>query len=72
MTAQEYLEAIQRLGLSKEQAAEFMDIAGRTSRNYATTGPPVVVAMLLRVMLAEGLSVDDVNLIMRRSERKRK
>lgn len=66
MTKREYREAIERLGLNQIQAGEFLRVSERTSRNYAAHGAPGVVEMLLRVMLAEHISVEEVNQLMKR------
>jgi hypothetical protein len=66
MTSTGYRKAIAALGLNQRQAGEFLNLTDRTSRSYAAYGPPVVVAMLLLTMIKHGISVDDVNELMKR------
>ena len=63
MTGPEYLKAIAALGLSKAESSVFLDVTDRTARTYATQGPPAVVQKLLRTMLAEHISVAEVNAV---------
>lgn len=60
MTGEQYKKAIERLGLTQEQAGEWLGVTGRTGQNYAAKGPPEAVAMLLRLMLKMGLKPEDV------------
>lgn len=66
MTKEQYRKAIEAIGLNQVHAAEFLDVSDRTSRNYAASGAPDVVAMLLLIMIEYGISVDDVNKLMKR------
>jgi hypothetical protein len=66
MTGKQYRAAIEKLGMNPVQAAEFLQISLRSSRYYAARGAPHVVAMLLRLMLAHGISIHDVGWIMKR------
>jgi len=69
MTSKQYRKAIASLGLNQRQAGEFLGLTDRTSRVYAAKGAPRHVAMVLRIMVAHGLSVHDVNWIMKRGSR---
>lgn len=60
-----YQRALDALGLSFAQAAAFLDLSKRTARDYAVDGPPRPIAILLALMIKQGLSVDDVNQIAR-------
>ena len=62
MSAGEYRTALEGVGLSQRGAARFFGIAERTSRTWALDEAPVhpTVALLLRYMVREGLSADDV------------
>jgi hypothetical protein len=66
MTGEQYQKAIDQIGLTQVGAAAFFGLTSRTLRNYQTTGPPMAIAMLLRVMIAEHISVDEVNQLMKR------
>jgi hypothetical protein len=66
MTGKQYVEALNGVGLNPATAAKFLHKSERSSRYYAALGPPAVVEMLLRVMLAQGLSADDVNQLMKK------
>lgn len=72
MTGGEYLRAITKLGLSKAEAGVFFGKTDRTSRTWATHGPSYRAAMVLRLMQAQGLSVDDVNEIMLSAKRRKR
>lgn len=69
MTKTQYRKAIEALGLNQIQAAHFLGVTERTSRTYAATGAPDVVEIALFVMIHCGLSVDDVNRLMKRKEK---
>lgn len=60
MTGEQYKKAIERLGLTQVEAGKWLGVSGRTGQNYASKGPPEVVAMLLRLMLKQGLMPEDV------------
>lgn len=60
MTSDQYKKALERLGMTQEQAGEWLGVSGRTGQNYAAKGPPQVVAMLLRLMLKLNLQPEDV------------
>lgn len=60
MTGEQYKKAIERLGLTQVEAGKWLGVSGRTGQNYASKGPPEAVAMLLRLMLKQGLMPEDV------------
>ena len=61
MTDQQYRTALQRLGLTQERAANFLDISLRTSHGYANGAPvPEAIAKLLRLMIRLKLKPEDV------------
>lgn len=60
MTGEQYKRAIERLGMTQEQAGKWLGVTGRTGQNYAAKGPPEAVAMLLRLMLKLRLMPEDV------------
>jgi len=61
MTGDEYKETIEQLGLNQVTAAEFLRVAERTSRRYAIgIGIPFAVELLLRWMIADKMTADDV------------
>ena len=70
MSPDEYRAAIAALGLNQREAADFLDAHEVTSRRWASNKPnhlavPRPYAMLLRVMIAKGLTVEDVRKIAR-------
>lgn len=60
--AQQYREALGRLGMSRDGARRFLHISKRTATQYATgeCGVRPAVGMLLSVMVKYGLSAADV------------
>lgn len=58
MTAEQYQRAIDKLGLSQVAAAEFLGLSERTGRRLVSgeTEVPVSVALLLRHLIAEGVT----------------
>jgi hypothetical protein len=60
MTGEQYKRAIDKLGMTQQQAGEWLGVTGRTGQNYAAKGPPEPVAKLLRLMLKLGLKPEDV------------
>lgn len=62
MTADEYREALKRLGLTQVGAAAFLQVNGVTSRKWATGKSPVppAVSMLFRLMIALKLTPEKV------------
>ena len=59
MTADEYREAIEALGLTVLSAGRFLDVNERTARRWANgeLSVPPVVAMLLTLMVKYSISV---------------
>jgi transcriptional regulator with XRE-family HTH domain len=54
MTPDQYRTAIERLGLTQAQAAEYLGVSVRTSHGYANGAPiPVAVEKLLRVAIRD-------------------
>jgi DNA-binding XRE family transcriptional regulator len=61
MTPNQYRTALERLGLTQETAAQFLDVSLRTSHGYANGSPiPEATAKLLRLMVRLELSPEDV------------
>lgn len=62
MTARQFREALDRLGLTQVAAAEFLGIAERSVRRWAAGDGkvPKAVAKLLRLMLEHDLKPSDV------------
>jgi hypothetical protein len=60
VTPNQYRAAIERLGLSQRAAGPFFGVDERTSRRWASDGPPEAVAKLLRLMIKLGLGPKDV------------
>jgi hypothetical protein len=63
VTALQYRDAIERLGLTQVDAARFLRVDPRTSRRYALGegSIPTPLAMLLRLMLKLKLSPEEVS-----------
>jgi hypothetical protein len=66
MSADEYREALVRLGFPQEaaandmgisEAARFFGVTSRASRKWAEHGPPNPVAVCLRLMLASKITL---------------
>ena len=62
MTAKQFQAAIDRLGLSQVGAAKLVGADPRTARRWALgeRSVPESVAIILRLMLAGKISVDDI------------
>jgi hypothetical protein len=63
MDADEYRRALESLGLKQtgeNGAGVFLGVDDRTSRRWATDGPPRAVAMLLRLMIARRIKPETV------------
>jgi len=71
MTSHQYRKAIADLGLNQVQAARFLGVSERTSRNWAANGAPPMAAMLLCAMIEKDISVAEMNRIMKRKEDRR-
>lgn len=61
-----YNQALTALNLNHIEAAAFLDLTKRTSRDYAVNGAPRPINILLALMIKQRLSVDDVNRIVGR------
>lgn len=72
MTAAQYRQSVETLGLDLAKAGRFLRLTARTSRRYAVSGPPPHVAILLKLMLAKGLTPDEVEGIVAPAEKRRK
>ena len=68
MTAKQYQSAIDRLGLSQLGAARLFGADGRTSRRWALgeRSVPETVAILLRLLIADKITADDIEQTKRR------
>jgi len=73
MTPTQYREAIARLGLSQVAAGAFLGVAPRTSRAWALGERPVpqAVAMLLRLMVTNGIAPTHVTSVTHRQSEDR-
>lgn len=60
MTANQYRAALARLGLSQVGAARLFGVNDVTSRRWAKSGVHGTVAILLRLLLAKKITVEDI------------
>jgi hypothetical protein len=65
MNAKDYRAHLDRLGMTQLGAAAFLDVGPRTSRRWASFGSehlpvPLAAELLLRVMVAKGLTPEAV------------
>jgi DNA-binding XRE family transcriptional regulator len=61
MTSTKYRAALAKLGMTQQEAADFLGVSVRTSHSYANDGLiPETTAKLLRLMIKLGLTADDV------------
>jgi hypothetical protein len=60
VTANQYRTALSRLGLSQVGAARLFGVNDVTSRRWAKDGVSGTVAILLRLMVAGKVSIEDV------------
>lgn len=61
MTAAQYSEAIETLGLNQVTAAAFLDISIRTSHGYANgANIPRAVQLLLQLMIKQNIKPEDI------------
>jgi len=51
MTGEEYNDIRMQLGFTHDELADALGITGRTSNNYARSGPPRAVEIALRALL---------------------
>lgn len=63
MTANQYRDALAKLGLSQHRAADWLGISRRASQGYALgeAKVPEPIAMLLRLMIRLKLKPNDVS-----------
>jgi hypothetical protein len=73
MTALEYRDCIEALGLSQIAAAQFLGISPRQSRRLASGErvPEIWVEIVLRLMVKYNISVDTVNRLIKRKGKKK-
>lgn len=62
MTAEEYRDAIEALGMGPLEAARLFQINSRTSRRFSSGEYPVSweIELLLNIMVAKGISIDEI------------
>jgi DNA-binding transcriptional regulator YiaG len=68
MTATDFRDVLEALGLSQRGFAAWLGVNEKTARDWADTrreGPPAPVAKLLLLMQAEGLGPDEVDAAIR-------
>jgi len=67
MTANQFRAALDRLGLSQAAAAALVGADPRTGRRWALDerAVPECVAILLRLLLAKKITVDDIEAVRR-------
>jgi len=62
MTSQQYRSALEHLGLTQADAAEFLGVSVRSSHGYANGAPvPVAIAKLLKLTIHSNLWPDEVD-----------
>jgi hypothetical protein len=66
MTPKQYRDALEAIDLTIVGAATFFELSERTSRYYAAQGTGGAVEMLLRVMMARDITVEEVDQLMKR------
>lgn len=60
MTANQYRSALAKLGLTQVGAARLFGVNDVTSRRWAKNGVTGTVAILLRLLLAKKITVEDI------------
>jgi hypothetical protein len=60
MTANQFRSALDRLKLSQLGAAKLFDVADRTARRWAEFGTTGPVSILLRLLVAGKITIEDV------------
>lgn len=61
MTSPQYRAALAKLGMTQQEAADFLGVSIRTSHSYANDAMiPEAVAKLLRLMIKLNLTARDV------------
>lgn len=63
MTANQYRAALAKLGLSQVGAARLFGVNDVTSRRWAKSGVSGTVAILLRLLLAKKITVEDIEAV---------
>jgi len=60
MTANQYRAALAKLGLSQVGAARLFGVNDVTSRRWAKSGVSGTVAILLRLLVAKKITIEDI------------
>lgn len=60
MTSAQYKAALSSFGISQAEAAKLLHIGERTSKRWAAQGVEGPAAILLRLLLAGKLTIDDI------------
>ena len=68
MTANQYRDAIARLGLSQVRAGVLLGVSLKTSQRYAKSGAPEPVARLLRFLIAAKVTPDEFARLLARAQ----
>ena len=63
MTASQYRALLSRLGLSQVGAAKLLRVGDRTSRRWAQNGVTGTAAVVLRLLEAGTISVEDIEAV---------
>lgn len=71
MDAEQYRRALAQLALSQEAAGVEFGSSPRSGQRWAAEGPPASVAILVRLLLARKISLEDVAAALRPGDRKR-
>jgi DNA-binding transcriptional regulator YiaG len=61
MTAQQFRAALKRLQLSQLGAARLLNVGDRTARRWAENGVSGPAEILIRLLVAGKITVEDVN-----------
>lgn len=64
MTPADYIAALQRLGLSHQQAAELLGFTRQTSHNYATGRKPIPPLVVVLLRIVEHMGVEKTRLVL--------
>ena len=63
MTANQYRAALAKLGLSQVGAARLFEVNDVTSRRWAKSGVSGTVAILLRLLVAKKITIEDIEAV---------
>jgi hypothetical protein len=63
MTANQYRAALAKLGLSQVGAARLFGVNDVTSRRWAKSGVSGTVAILLRLLVAKKITIEDIEAV---------